>query len=89
MTTDAFDETEDVFDVRRTLRRDLEQATNDRIRSLLRERGMSETMLGKAIGLSQARISRRFVCLSRWEAVDLEAVAQVLETTVDQLVGTP
>lgn len=77
----------DAFDVRRTLRKDLESGVNENIRALLQARDMSETQLGKAIGLSQARISRRFVSLSRWEAEDLEAVARVLDTSVERLVG--
>lgn len=88
MGADAFDSAAKAFDVRRTLSRELEQRTNRNIRALLRKRGMSDTDLGEAIGLSQAAISRRFVCLSRWEAEDLESVARVLETTVERLVGT-
>lgn len=77
----------DAFDVRRTLRRELEVGVAENIRARLQELNMSESQLAKAIGLTGTSLYRRFVGESRWEFSDLEAVAKVLKTTVRSLVG--
>lgn len=77
----------DAFDVRRTLRRELEPRVCTNIRRRLKSVDMSETQLGKAIGLTQTSTYRRFAGESKWELAELEAVAIILDTTVAKLVG--
>lgn len=77
----------EAFDVRYTLRRDLEEAVNERIRGHLRERQWSDADLGRHLGFTQQSMSRRMVGSSRWELSELEHVARVLDTTAEALVG--
>lgn len=59
------------------------------VRAEMARRKISQKQLGKALGLTQAAVSKRLRDITPWSVPELEATADLLGMDVSQLLAAP